>query len=202
MRGAVMSDADVVLTVGRRLDFQLAYGSPAVFRAAQFVRIADTPSEMRDNRRGASKYSPRPPRPCAPSSNRPETANPRLTGNGPRSCVADMKSAPKNCGIACECAKGSDGKLHPNKVLAAIQQAIGDDSVVIADGGDFLAFAASVERRAYLDPGPRLPRHRRAVGIAASLALPDRQVVVATGDGAFGFNAIEVDTAVRQRRRC
>ena len=32
MRGAVMSDADVVLTVGRRLDFQLAYGSPAVFR--------------------------------------------------------------------------------------------------------------------------------------------------------------------------
>src|SRR6201999_677030 len=31
MRGAVMGDADVVLTVGRRLDFQLAYGSPPVF---------------------------------------------------------------------------------------------------------------------------------------------------------------------------
>ena len=36
-------------------------------------------------------------------------------------------------------------------------------------------------------------------GIAASLAEPDRQVVVATGDGSFGFNAIEVDTAVRHR---
>ena len=53
MRGAVMSDADVVLTVGRRLDFQLAYGSPSVFQGAKFVRIGDTPSEMRDNRRGA-----------------------------------------------------------------------------------------------------------------------------------------------------
>src|SRR5262249_21323981 len=49
MRGAVMGDADVVLTVGRRLDFQLAYGSPAVFQSAKFVRISDTPAEMRDN---------------------------------------------------------------------------------------------------------------------------------------------------------
>src|SRR4029077_9296860 len=53
MRGAVMGDADGALTVGRRLDFQLPYGSPAVFQSAKFVRIGDTPSEMRDNRRGA-----------------------------------------------------------------------------------------------------------------------------------------------------
>ena len=53
MRGAVMSDADVVLTVGRRLDFQLAFGSPAVFQSAKFVRIGDCPGEVRDNRRGA-----------------------------------------------------------------------------------------------------------------------------------------------------
>ena len=55
MRGAVMGDADVVLTVGRRLDFQLAYGSPAIFGAAQFVRIADIAAELRDNRRGAAE---------------------------------------------------------------------------------------------------------------------------------------------------
>jgi acetolactate synthase I/II/III large subunit len=51
-----------------------------------------------------------------------------------------------------------------------------------------------------LDPGPfgcigvGVP-----YGIAASLAYPDRKVVVATGDGAFGFNAIEIDTAVRHK---
>jgi len=30
MRGSVMTEADVVITLGRKLDFQLAYGSPAV----------------------------------------------------------------------------------------------------------------------------------------------------------------------------
>jgi hypothetical protein len=53
MRGAVLSDAGVVLTVGRRLDFQLAYGSPAVFGDARFVRIGNVPGELCDNRRGA-----------------------------------------------------------------------------------------------------------------------------------------------------
>src|SRR3712207_5840764 len=53
MRGAVMGDADVVLTVGRRLDFQLAYGSPAIFGQARFVRVADVPAELGDNRLGA-----------------------------------------------------------------------------------------------------------------------------------------------------
>src|SRR6202022_1820405 len=53
MRATVMGEADVVVTVGRRLDFQLAYGSPAVFGDARFVRIGDAPSEIRDNRRGA-----------------------------------------------------------------------------------------------------------------------------------------------------
>ena len=96
---------------------------------------------------------------------------------------------------------GSDGKLHPNKVLSALQQAIGNDSVVITDGGDFLAFArVGLNAPLMLDPGPfgcigiGVP-----YGIAASLAFPDKPVVVATGDGAFGFNAIEVDTAVRHK---
>jgi acetolactate synthase-1/2/3 large subunit len=33
--------------------------------------------------------------------------------------------------------------------------------------------------------------------IAAALAMPDRQVISVTGDGAFGINAMEIDTAVR-----
>ena len=34
------------------MDFQLAYGSPAVFSKAKLLRIADFPGELRDNRRG------------------------------------------------------------------------------------------------------------------------------------------------------
>jgi acetolactate synthase-1/2/3 large subunit len=96
---------------------------------------------------------------------------------------------------------GSDGRLHPNRVLAALQQAIGENAVVITDGGDFLSFSrVGLNAPAMLDPGPfgcigvGVP-----YGVAASLAYPDRPVVVATGDGSFGFNAMEVDTAVRHK---
>ena len=34
-------------------------------------------------------------------------------------------------------------------------------------------------------------------GIAAALAFPDRQVISVNGDGAYGINAMEIDTAVR-----
>jgi acetolactate synthase-1/2/3 large subunit len=52
----------------------------------------------------------------------------------------------------------------------------------------------------YLDPGSLgCIGVGTPFGVAASLACPDRTVVVATGDGAFGFNAMELDTAVRHR---
>jgi acetolactate synthase-1/2/3 large subunit len=51
--------------------------------------------------------------------------------------AADM-SGPEAAAEHGERAKGSDGKLHPNKVLSA-QQAISSGSVIITDGGDFLA---------------------------------------------------------------
>ncbi|WP_315752392.1 MULTISPECIES: thiamine pyrophosphate-binding protein [unclassified Bradyrhizobium] len=202
MRGAVMGDADVVLTVGRRLDFQLAYGSPAVFKDAKLVRISDTASELRDNRRGAAEILATP----------AETLRAMVGLAGNRESAVDRQWAARLRAAHQERAAklkqsmamapaGSDGRLHPNRVLSAIQDAIGNDAVVITDGGDFLSFArVGLSAPLMLDPGPfgcigiGVP-----YGIAASLAYPDKPVVVATGDGAFGFNAIEVDTAVRHK---
>jgi acetolactate synthase-1/2/3 large subunit len=83
------------------------------------------------------------------------------------------------------------------------RQKLGRDAVVIADGGDFLSFARiALTGAAYLDCGPfgclgvGVP-----FGIAAALALPDRKVVVMSGDGSFGFNAIELDTCRRHQAR-
>jgi acetolactate synthase-1/2/3 large subunit len=202
MRGAVMGDADIVLTVGRRLDFQLAYGSPAVFGAARFVRIGDVPGELRDNRRGAVEIAASP----------AEALKAIVAAAGNRASSVDRSWAAKlRAGHEERAAKlrrsmaaapeGADGRLHPNKVLAALQAKLGRDAIVINDGGDFLAFGrVGMSAPTMLDPGPfgcigvGVP-----YGIAASLAFPDRDVVVATGDGAFGFNAIEIDTAVRHK---
>ena len=202
MRGAVMTEADVVITLGRKLDFQLAYGSPAVFGQARFVRIADTPTEMRDNRRGAAEVlgsveatleailaaavdrQPACDRQWAQQARAQHEAR-------SQKLLTSMQQAPA----------GSDGRMHPNRLLAALREALPSDSVVVADGGDFLSFArVGLPTSTYLDPGSLgCIGVGTPFGVAASLALPDRTVVVATGDGAFGFNAMEIDTAARHK---
>ena len=202
MRGAVMGDADVVLTVGRRLDFQLAFGSPAVFQSAQFVRIGDVTGEVRDNRRGVVELVASP----AEALRAIVEAAGNRTSDVDRQWAAKLRQdhedrARKLRQTMASTPAGADGRLHPNRVLAALQEAIGSNGIVINDGGDFLAFGrVGLNAPDMLDPGPfgcigvGVP-----YGVAASLAFPDRPVVVATGDGAFGFNAMEIDTAVRHQ---
>ena len=202
MRGSVMSQADVVVTLGRKLDFQLAYGSPAVFGDAKFVRIADCASELRDNRRGAAEV-------YASVSCTLETIL-NLAGNRApqtdREWAAKIRQqheqrADKLVTSMQQAPAGSDGLMHPNKLLAALRAELPEDAVVVADGGDFLSFArVGLPASTYLDPGSLgCIGVGTPFGIAASLALPDKTVVVATGDGAFGFNAMEIDTAVRHK---
>jgi len=202
MRGTVMGEADVVVTVGRRLDFQLAYGSPAVYGHARFVRIADAPSELRDNRRGAAEIFATPSLALdallkAAGERKPATdlawaaqlraKHAERTGK----LLTSMRNAPP----------GKDGRMHPNRLLAALRDALPVDAVIVADGGDFLSFArVGVPAATYLDPGSLgCIGIGTPFGIAASLACPDRVVAVLTGDGSFGFNAMEIDTAVRHR---
>jgi len=200
MRGTVMGEADVVVTVGRRLDFQLAYGSPAVFGDARFVRIADTPMELRDNRRGdvemlgdcgrvldalVAKAAGR-----APALDCTWAQDLRARHAARATTLHDaMRTAPAD----------SQGRIHPNRLLAALQDGVGADALFVADGGDFLSFArVGLAASTWLDPGPLgCIGIGTPFGIAAALACPGRTVVVATGDGAFGFNAMEIDTAVR-----
>jgi acetolactate synthase-1/2/3 large subunit len=202
MRGSVMTEADVVLTLGRKLDFQLAYGSPAIFGEARFVRIADTPSELRDNRRGAAEVLGtvdavldailKAAGDREPASDRQWASHARAQHVArSQKLMTTMQQAPA----------GSDGRMHPNRLLAALREALPSDSVVVADGGDFLSFArVGLPTSTYLDPGSLgCIGIGTPFGIAASLALPGRTVVVATGDGAFGFNAMEIDTAARHR---
>ncbi|MBV8614890.1 MAG: thiamine pyrophosphate-binding protein, partial [Acetobacteraceae bacterium] len=201
MRGAVMGQADLVVTVGRRLDFQLAYGSPAVFGPARFVRIADVGSELRDNRRGQAEILASPARALAEiveaAGNR-EPAIDRAWVEGLRARHAERAGKLRQTMAS---ATANDGKVHPNRMLAALQDRLDGNAIVVVDGGDFLSFArVGLSAPTMLDPGSLgcigigVP-----FGIAASLAHPDRRVLVATGDGAFGFNAIELDTAVRHK---
>jgi len=202
MRGAVMGEADLVLTLGRRLDFQLGYGSPAVFGNARFVRIADAPSELHDNRRGEVELFASPKLTLDAIVRTAKGRTPAIDRDWVQSLRAkhlervqkmraSMRSAPD----------GSDGRMHPNRLLAALQDQLPEDAVIVADGGDFLSFArVGISAATYLDPGPLgCIGVGTPFGIGAALACPGRTVAVLTGDGAFGFNAMEIDTAARHR---
>ncbi len=94
---------------------------------------------------------------------------------------------------------GADGRIHPAAIFAAIAEVAGPNYIAIADGGDLLSFArVGLQATTYMDAGAfgclgvGVP-----YAVAAALASPDRQVIAVTGDGAFGINAMEIDTAVR-----
>jgi acetolactate synthase I/II/III large subunit len=200
MRGVVMKQADVVLTLGRRLDFQLAYGSPAVFGDAKFVRIADCAAELRDNRRGEVEILAS----CDLTLQAMLEVVAERTSSADKTWLENLRQQhqerSEKLSLSMRNTKaGSDGLMHPNQVLSALRDVVDDDAILVADGGDFLSFArVGLPASTYLDPGSLgCIGVGTPLGVAASLVCPDKTVVVATGDGAFGFNAMELDTAVR-----
>ena len=88
--------------------------------------------------------------------------------------------------------------LAPN-THRTLRPFLSPDDYLVFDGGDFCHFA-----RAYLPAvAPKSWWYLPPLGMLGSalptamLAHPDRRVVMLTGDGAFGFNGMEYDTAVR-----
>jgi acetolactate synthase-1/2/3 large subunit len=201
-RAQAMADADVVLLIGRKLDYQLGYGSPAVFPHARFIRIADTAGELIDNRRGQPEVLASP----------PLALTAILDAARNRESALDKKWAQRlrlahRQRLASEAndrpCTGADGKIHPSAIFDAIAAVAAPDYVAVADGGDLLSFARTgLTASTYMDSGAfgclgvGVP-----FAIAAALALPGRQVISVSGDGAFGLHAMEIDTAVRHGAR-
>ncbi|MGB8895820.1 MAG: thiamine pyrophosphate-binding protein [Pseudolabrys sp.] len=200
VRAAAMTEADVVLLVGRKLDYQVGYGSPAVFPNARFIRVADNAGELIDNRRGQPELLASPhlalDAMVAVAGNRESRLDKAWAEQLRRRHRARMTSA----GAAEDRPMtGADGKIHPRAIFDAIAAVAPPDYIAIADGGDLLSFARTGLRAdTYMDAGAfgclgvGVP-----FAVAAALALPDRHVISVSGDGAFGINAMEIDTAVR-----
>jgi acetolactate synthase-1/2/3 large subunit len=89
--------------------------------------------------------------------------------------------------------------MHPLRVCAEIQQLLDRGAVLVVDGGEFGQWIqAGCEAGTRMinglsgSIGSALP-----LAIAARLRHPDRPVIAVMGDGAFGFHAFELDTALR-----
>src|SRR5438552_3628966 len=92
--------------------------------------------------------------------------------------------------------------IHPLRLCKEVRVFLRRDAILVVDGQEILNYGRqSIPTFA---PGHRLnsgPFGCMGVGlpfgIGAKVAHPDAQVVVLHGDGSYGINAMEIDTAVR-----
>jgi len=93
--------------------------------------------------------------------------------------------------------------IHPARAMQAVGRVFGRDAIYAADGGNTSLWAhwnlPPTQPRSYLNIlelgmlGTGIPS-----AIGAKLANPERSVVCVTGDGAAGFNFMEMQTAARE----
>ncbi len=103
-----------------------------------------------------------------------------------------------------EQSKLDTGLINPLHLLEEIEKNLSDESVFIADGGDFVATASYIVRPpkplSWLDPGVF-----GTLGVGAGFALgaklcrPEANVRILYGDGSVAYSLAEFDTFVRHR---
>ena len=97
---------------------------------------------------------------------------------------------------------GRGADPHRLRLCDEIKNFMQRDAILVVDGQEILNFGR--QSMPTFVPGHRLnsgPFGTMGVGlpfgIGAKIAKPDKQVIVVHGDGSFGLNALELDTAVR-----
>lgn len=94
--------------------------------------------------------------------------------------------------------------IHPLRLCAEIRKRVDKDTILVIDGGDTASWGNMMLPA--MGPGQLLTIANGSFGplgvgvpyaMAAKLAHPDKKVVLLTGDGAFGYGAMEYDTCMR-----
>ena len=197
-RGHALREADLIVLVGALLDFRLNFGQPPVF--AEDVRLIYV--DVDDHRKH---------RPAEVAIfGHVKAALLQLAAavaGAPRSdeWVARLRETEAAGRKRDESMTQSDSSpVHPARLIAEVDRFADPDAIIVGDGGDFISFAGRLIERSqpglWIDPGPfGCLGSGPGYAMAARLARPDRQVVLLSGDGAFGFSAMEFDTMVRHR---
>ncbi|TMA29524.1 MAG: thiamine pyrophosphate-binding protein [Deltaproteobacteria bacterium] len=197
-RKEALAEADLVLIAGTPLDFRLGYGA-GIGESAKIVQIDSDPAEIGRNRAvdigilGDSRSVLQ--QITAAISGKAQTAA-WLRQLRERELAKAAKQATYE--------QSDQVPIHHFRLAKELDQVarVAGDSTFVADGGNWVAIAAKVIqlRRPgrWLDPGPLGCLGVGApFAIAAKLLHPDRPVFVVQGDGSFGFNGMDYETALR-----
>jgi thiamine pyrophosphate-dependent acetolactate synthase large subunit-like protein len=201
-RAAAFRDADLILVVGTRMNYIIGHAAPPRWNAnAKIVRIDVDPIEVAASPRKldigvvadakvafqqltaaiAGKVTPA----------TYETWRERLRARNVQK-TAEAEQTLSN----------PASPIHPLRLCKEVRDFMDRDCVLCVDGQEILNYGRQaipqftarhrVNSGAFGTMGVGMP-----FGIGAKVAMPDKQVIVLHGDGSFGMNAMEFDTAVR-----
>ncbi len=195
-RSAALKEADVVIVAGFPFDFRMGYGQK-INKQANLVSINLDATALKKNRRPTRAVQAHPGHFLVQLAERVEA---QQRWQSWFETLRQREEARDN-----QIASGakSDGPLvDPVHLFQRIEEKIADDSVLIVDGGDFVATAAYIVRPraplSWLDPGVF-----GTLGVGGGFAVgaasvrPDAEIWLFYGDGSSGYSLAEFDTYVR-----
>ncbi len=204
MRSSAFRDADLIVVLGTRMNYIIGHAAPPRFGAnATIARIDIDPDEIAT----AARYVDIP-----IVGDCKMVLQQVIDGIGAkintdtyktwRQKLAEGETAKRGGAGANKYAE--DGDIHPVRLLEEIRDFARRDAILCVDGQETLNYGR--QTMPTFAPGHRLnsgPFGTMGVGlpfgVGAKVAKPDKQVIVVHGDGSFGLNAMELDTAVRHK---
>lgn len=203
-RSAAMREADLVIVVGTRLNYMFGYGkAPRFHTEAKFVRIDIDPTEIGTDQRAdlgivgdagtvLRQFT-------AEGVRRGARRDRFVTWQRRLRALADSGATKQ-----LDQAKSSNVPIHPMRLCSEVRDFMDRDAILVVDGAEILNYARqsipTFVQCHRLNSGPfgtmgvGLP-----FGLGAKAAKPGQQVIVLHGDGSFGLNGMELDTAIRHK---
>lgn len=199
-RSSALREADLVLVLGTRLNYVFGHGkSPRFAKDAKLIRIDIDPGEIASTPQVALGI-------CADvrvALGQLLTAADTLGGNRYASWMRRLAEIEATKAPAAEAALATDQiPIHPLRLCREIRDFLPRDAILCVDGQEILNYGRQTIPTH--TPGHRLNSGPFGImgvglpfGLGAKAAKPDKMVLVLHGDGSFGLNGMELDTAAR-----
>jgi len=197
-RGPALGEADLILVVGVLLDFRLNFGQPPVFAENAKLVYIDVDDHRKHRPSQAAIFGDL--RAALGMLAAAAAGAPERVDWLEKLREAEVGARRRDAAMV----ESNSSPVHPARLIAEVGRFVDPDAIVVGDGGDFISFAGRLIERPepglWIDPGPfGCLGSGPAYAMAAKLARPDRQVLLLSGDGAFGFSAMEFDSLVRHK---
>ena len=196
----LLREADVVVLLGRKQDYSIRYAQPPTIAAgASIIQIDPSAAEIGRNRGVAVGIVGDI---ASVVDQMTEEASKHTWTDLP--WLGRLKEAQDTQAERVDSMATAGPPMHATFVHKTIGPMLSPDDILVFDGGDFCHWGRSYHP-AKRDAGwlyiPSLGMLGSAIptALAAQVAFPNNRVVCFNGDGSFGFNAMEIDTAVRHQ---